>query len=86
MDKKRKRGNDQKQTGACAGGSLPARRRPQVSKLCGRDGDINGSGPLEAENIRGHGGDFLPGIELQTSWSGKIPLVGLGADREYIEA
>lgn len=57
----------------------------RTSKLLD-DGDINGGGPLEAENIRGHGGGLLPGIELQTSWSGKIPFVGLGADREYIEA
>ena len=61
---------------------------PTTAKTTSRHGDINGSGPLEAENIRGHGGDFLPGIELQTSWSSKVSLVGLGADREflYIEA
>ena len=74
-----------------------ARRRPRLThnpfpnvtttaKPPADDGDVNGSGPLEAENIRGHGGGLLPGIELQTSWRGKIPLVGLGADREYIEA
>ena len=52
------------------------------------NGDLNGSGPLEAENIHGRrGSDVLPGIQLQTSRGGEISVVGGDvSDREHVEA
>jgi len=45
------------------------------------NGDVNGSGPFEAEDI-----GVPPVIQLQTSWSGEISLVGVVHHREHVEA
>ena len=51
------------------------------SAVANGNGDVNGSGPFEAENI-----GVPPVIQLQTSWSGEISLVGAVHHREHVEA